>query len=170
MKDSFSRHNNIHRPQAGEEPGKPLAPLWIFKVMNPIMKGLLRSPMHSLLDGTLMLLTYTGSKTGKQYTIPIGYFVWGQGELISFSSARWWTNLRSSPSVWLLLKGRRVQAVPTVIEEREAVIDTLEEFIKRLGPRAARRLPIGLPRDHELTRDDLRTVPRGIALVHFQLT
>jgi len=170
MKDSFSRHNNIDRPQAGEEPGKPLAPLWIFKVMNPIMKGLLRSPMHSLLDGTLMLLTYTGSKTGKQYTIPIGYFVWGQGELISFSSARWWTNLRSSPSVWLLLKGRRVQAVPTVIEEREAVIDTLEEFIKRLGPRAARRLPIGLPRDHELTRDDLRTVPRGIALVHFQLT
>ena len=117
-----------------------------------------------------MLLTYTGCKTGKQYTIPIGYFVWGQGELMSFSSARWWTNLRSSKSVWLLLKGRRVQAVPTVIEEREAVIDTLEEFIKRLGPRAARRLPIGLPRDREPTRDDLRNVPQGIALVHFKLT
>jgi hypothetical protein len=170
MKDSYSRHDNIDRPQAGEEPGKPLAPLWIFKVMNPIMKGLLRSPLQNLLDGTLMLLNYTGCKTGKQYTIPIGYFVWGKGELMSFSSARWWTNLRSSPSVWLLLKGRRVRAVPTVIEEREVVIDTLEEFIKRLGPRAARRLPIGLPRDREPTRDDLRNVPRDIALVHFQLT
>ena len=170
MNDSFSRHNNIDRPKAEEEAGKPLAPLWIFKVMNPIMKGLLRSPLHGLLDGTLMLLTYTGCKTGKQYTIPIGYFVWGQGELMSFSSARWWTNLRSSKSVWLLLKGRRVQAVPTVIEEWEAVIDTLEEFIKRLGPRTARHLPIGLPRDREPTRDDLRNVPRGIALVHFRLT
>ena len=170
MNDSFSRQNNRDRPKTGEEAGKPLAPLWIFKVMNPIMKGLLRSPLHGLLDGTLMLLTYTGCKTGKQYTIPIGYFVWGQGELMSFSSARWWTNLRSSKSVWLLLKGRRVQAVPTVIEEREVVIDTLEEFIKRLGPRTARRLPIGLPRDREPTRDDLRNVPRGIALVHFQLT
>ena len=108
MKDSISRRNNRDRPQAGEEPGKPLAPLWIFKVMNPIMKG-------------------------------------------------------------LLLKGHRVQAVPTVIEEREGVIDTLEEFIKRLGPRAARRLPFGLPRDREPTRDDLRNVPQGIALIHFRI-
>ncbi len=169
MQDSFSIRNNIDRPQAGEEPGKSLAPLWIFKVMNPIMKGLLRSPLHRLLSGTLMLVTYMGSKTGKQYTIPIGYFAWGQGELMSFSSARWWTNLRSSPPVTLLLKGRRVQAIPTVIEQREAVIDTLEEFIKRLGSRAARRLPIGLPRDREPTRTDLRNVPRGIALIHFQL-
>jgi hypothetical protein len=169
MQDSFSVRNNIDRPQTGEEPGKALAPPWIFKVMNPIMKGLLRSPLHRLLSGTLMLVTYMGSKTGKQYTIPIGYFAWGQGELMSFSSARWWTNLRSSPPVTLLLKGRRVQAVPTVIEQREAVIDTLEEFNKRLGSRAARRLPIGLPRDREPTRDDLRNVPRGIALIHFRI-
>jgi hypothetical protein len=169
MQASFSIRNNTERPQVGEEPGKPLAPLWIFKVMNPIMKGLLRSPLHRLLSGMLMLVTYKGRKTGRQYTIPIGYFVWGQGELMSFSSARWWTNLRSSPPVTLLLKGRRVQAIPTVIEQREVIIDTLEEFIKRLGPHTARRLPIGLPRDREPTRDDLRNVPRGIALVHFQL-
>jgi hypothetical protein len=68
MKDSFSRHNNIEHPKAGEEAGKPLAPMWIFKVMNPIMKGLLHSPLHGLLDGTLMLPTYTGCKTG----LPIG--------------------------------------------------------------------------------------------------
>ena len=169
MKDTFSIRNNTDRPQAGEEPGKPLVPLWIFKVMNPIMKRLLRSPLHRLLSGTLMLVTYKGSKTGKQYTIPIGYFAWEEGELLSFSSARWWTNLRRKPPVTLLLKGRRVQAVPTVIEGHEVVIDTLEEFIKRLGPRAARRLPIGLPRDREPTRDDLCNVPRGISLVHFQL-
>ena len=169
MQDSFSIRNNTDRPQAGEEPGKPLAPLWIFRIMNPVMKGLLRSPLHRLLDGTLVLLTYTGRKTGKQYTIPIGYFVWGEGELLSFSSARWRTNLRDGAPVTLLLKGRRVQAVPTVIEEHEAVINTLEEFIKRLGPRATGRLPIGLPRDREPTWDDLRNVPRGIALVHFQL-
>jgi len=138
-------------------------------VMNPIMKGLLRSPLHRLLSGTLMLVTYTGCKTGQQYTIPIGYFVWGKGELMSFSSARWWTNLRSSPPVRLLLNGRHVEAIPTVIEQREVVIDTLEEFIKRLGPQSARRLPIGLPHDREPTRDDLRNVPQGIALINFRI-
>jgi hypothetical protein len=70
--------NTTDHPQAGEEPGKPLAPLWIFKIMNQVMKGLLRSPLHRLLDGTLVLLTYTGRRTGKQYTFPIGYFVWGR--------------------------------------------------------------------------------------------
>jgi hypothetical protein len=108
MQDSSSIRNNIDRTQAGEETGKPLAPLWIFKVMNPIMKG-------------------------------------------------------------PLLKGHRVQAIPTVIEQREVVIDTLEEFIKRLGPQTARRLPIDLPRDREPTQDDLRNVPRGIALIHFRI-
>ena len=169
MQNASLTPNTTDRPQTGKEPGKPLAPLWMFKIMNPVMKGLLRSPLHRLLDGMLVLLTYTGRKTGRQYTIPIGYFAWEEGELMSFSSARWWTNLRSNPPVTLLLKGHRVQAIPTVIEEHEAVIDTLEEFIKRLGPRAARRLPIGLPRDREPTRDDLRNVPRGIALIHFRI-
>ena len=36
-------------------------------------------------------------------------------------------------------------------------------------PQTARRLPIGLPRDREPTRDDLRNVPRGIALIHFRI-
>jgi hypothetical protein len=113
MQDSFSTPNTTDHPQAGEEAGKPLAPLWIFKVMNQIMKGLLRSPLHRLLSGTLMLVTYKGSKTGKQYTIPIGYFAWGQGELMAFSSARWWINLRSSPPHPCRQSGHR--AVPASV-------------------------------------------------------
>jgi hypothetical protein len=143
--------------------------MWLFKVMNPIMKALLRSPLHGLLSGSLMLITTVGRKTGKPYTFPIGYFVWDRDELMSFSSARWWTNVRDGTPVTLLLKGRRVRAVPTVIEKRDEVIDTLEEFIRRLGLRAARRLPIGLPRDREPTRDDLRAAPQGIALIHFEI-
>src|ERR1700682_2231910 len=104
MQDTSLTPNTTDRPQTGEEPGKPLAPLWIFKMMNPVMKALLRSPLHAWLDGTLVLLTYTGRKTGKQYTLPIGCFVWGQGELLSFSSARWWTNLRGGVPVTLLLR------------------------------------------------------------------
>jgi hypothetical protein len=74
MNNTFSRRINTQRPQAGKESSKPVAPLWIFKVMNPIMKGLLRSPLHRILSGSLMLLAYTGCKTDKQYTMPIGYF------------------------------------------------------------------------------------------------
>jgi hypothetical protein len=36
------------------------------------MRALLRSPLHGLLSGMLMLLSYTGRKSGRTYTIPIG--------------------------------------------------------------------------------------------------
>src|SRR5215212_3691467 len=121
--------NDPKRPPAGDEAAKPLAPLWLFRALNPLMRALLRSPLHGLLSGMLMLLSYTGRKSGKIYTIPIGYFVWGEGELMAFTSARWWTNLRDGAPVTLLLKRQLLEAVPTVIHEREAVIGTLEEFI-----------------------------------------
>ena len=70
MSNPASAPTNTGRSQDGEEPGKPLAPMWMFKVMNPIMKGLLRSPLHGLMSGSLMLITYAGRKTGKPYTIP----------------------------------------------------------------------------------------------------
>ena len=89
MSDAITTPNHTDRPPARDEAAKPIAPLWLFKAINPIMKGLLRSPLHRLLSGTLMLLTYTGRKTGTPYTIPIGYFVWDTDELMAFSSARW---------------------------------------------------------------------------------
>ncbi|MGO8946521.1 MAG: hypothetical protein ACLQUY_02420 [Ktedonobacterales bacterium] len=169
MHDSASAPNH---PAPAQPPGasaRPLYPLWIFNVMNPVMKGILRSPLHGLMSGSLMLLTYRGHKTGKHYTIPIGYFRWAPDEVMAFSSARWRTNLRGHAPVTLLLNGQQLQAVPSVIEERDAVIDTLEEFLRRLGPAAARRLPIGLPRDRTPTRQDLLSAPPGIALVHFRI-
>ena len=157
------------RSPTGDE-GTNLPPLWLFRALNPLMRAVLRSPFHGLLSGMLMLLSYTGRKSGKTYTIPIGYFVWGEGELMAFSTARWWTNLRGGTPVTLLVKGQQLNAVPTVIHEREAVIGTVEEFITRLGLATARKLPIGLPADREPTQADLRRVPPSATFVHFKIS
>jgi hypothetical protein len=157
------------RPPAGDEAAKPLAPLWLFRALNPLMRALLRSPLHGLLSGMLMLLSYRGRKSGTVYTLPIGYFVWGEGELMAFTSARWWANLRDGAPVTLLLKRQRLQAVPTVIHEREAVIGTLEEFIGRLGLPTARKLPVGLPADRAPTPSELRAIPPNCTFVHFKI-
>jgi len=162
--------NDPKRPPAGDEAAKPLAPLWLFRALNPLMRALLRSPLHGLLSGMLMLLSYTGRKSGKVYTIPIGYFVWGTDELMAFTSARWWTNLRGGTPVTLLVKGQRLEAVPTVIHEREAVVGTLEEFITRLGLATARKLPVGLPADREPTQAELRAIPPNCTFIHFKIS
>jgi hypothetical protein len=169
MSDVTTTPKHADGPPAGEEPVKPIAPLWLFKAINPIMKALLRSPLHRLLSGTLMLLTYTGRKTGRSYTIPIGYFVWDKDELMAFSSARWWTNVRDGTPVTLLLQGRQVEAIPTVIHERGAIINTLEKFIEQLGWQTARKLMLGLPADRAPTQADLRAIPTGRTFVHFKI-
>jgi hypothetical protein len=161
--------NDPKRPPAGDEAAKPMAPLWLFRALNPLMRTLLRSPLHGLLSGMLMLLSYRGHKSGTVYTIPIGYFVWDADELMAFTSARWWINLRGGTPVTLLLKRQRLQAVPTVIHEREAVISTLEEFIGRLGLATARKLPVGLPADRAPTPSELRAIPPNSTFVHFKI-
>lgn len=40
---------------------------------NPLVALVLKSPMHPLMSGSTMLLTFAGRKSGKQYTTPISY-------------------------------------------------------------------------------------------------
>jgi hypothetical protein len=88
---------------------------------------------------------------------------------MAFSSAHWWTNVRDGTPVTLLLQGRQVEAIPTVIHERGAVIKTLEKFIERLGAQAARKLMLGLPADRAPTQAGLRAIPTGRTFVHFKI-
>jgi hypothetical protein len=46
MSNTLTTPKRTDRPPASA--AKPLAPLWIFKAMNPSMKALLRSPLHRL--------------------------------------------------------------------------------------------------------------------------
>jgi len=59
-----------------------------YKIINPLMKLLLRSPLHTLVSGSLLLLTFTGTKTGNEYTTPVGYWV-KDGRLIVTTHSPW---------------------------------------------------------------------------------
>ncbi len=44
-----------------------------YKVINPLMGLLLRSPLHGPLGKRLLLLEYTGRKSGKRFRLPVAY-------------------------------------------------------------------------------------------------
>jgi len=62
---------------------------------NPVLIQLLRSPLHGLLSKSVMLITYAGRKSGKEYTAPVSY-VRHDGALLIVASREhaWWRNLR----------------------------------------------------------------------------
>lgn len=92
--------------QPSEDVVKPPLPPWAYRIVNPTMAAILRSPLHRLLSGSLMLLSFQGRKSGKRYTIPVGYLQQGQ-RLYIFSHAGWWRNLPGQ-RVTLRLRGRDV--------------------------------------------------------------
>ena len=148
-----------------DDVGRP-APTF-YRFLSPLMRGLLRSPLRRLLSGQLMLLEYLGAISGRRYTIPIGYFAWDDGSVLSFSGSRWWRNLRDGRQVSLLLGSVRRAAVPTVIGPIDSRATLLGEFVHRYGPRTAGRLQVGLPSDRQPTPDELRAAAARKMLIRF---
>ena len=83
-----------------------------FAVMNrtgnPVLRALLRSPLHGVLSGRLALITVTGRRSGREFTFPVGYN--RDGDVVTIpviwpERKVWWRNLRGGAPVRLRLRG-----------------------------------------------------------------
>jgi hypothetical protein len=65
------------------------------RTVNPTMRALLRSPARGLLSGSLAVITYTGRRSGREYTIVTGYRRTNQGIRVGVGwpeTKVWWRN------------------------------------------------------------------------------
>ena len=81
--------------------------LW-NRTVNPVVKGLLNSPLHGLVDGGLALITVTGRRSGREYTFPVNYEQ--QGEQVTITVGwpdrkLWWRNLVGGGRVRMRIRG-----------------------------------------------------------------
>jgi hypothetical protein len=140
-----------------------------FARANAVVRPLLQSPLHRLVSGRLMLLSYTGGKTGKKYSFTVGYFPWDDGDVIVSSSANWPKTIGSAKNVRVLIKRRWLEARPTAITQLEQKADVLGDFAKRNGPRAAKGLMLGLPGDRQPDRQQLLDAAAKTTIVRLAL-
>lgn len=124
---------------------------------NPIMRGLLKSPFHSIISKNMMLMTYTGRKSGKSYTTPMNYLT-VNGALYTTSNRDrvWWRNLRGGADVTLTLRGREIPARAEAIKDHFAVADSMKAYFKA-APHLAKYMNVqvdadGNPNDEDITR------------------
>jgi len=96
--------------------------------VNPGLKLVLRSPLHRLASGRVTLVTYTGRKSGREYTIPTFYRDEGDEVTIAVGWPErkiWWRNLTGEGGpVRLVVKGKEVRghAVATRDPGRDALV------------------------------------------------
>lgn len=113
-------------------------PETLIRMSNPVLRVLLTSPLHGVLDSSVLLLHVTGRKTGRRYDIPVNYADI-DGRLMVVTIARWRLNLRGGANVEVTLRGCRRLMHAVLTEDPAAVAVSYQTLISRLGWDKARR-------------------------------
>jgi hypothetical protein len=142
----------------------------VLRAINPFVSAILRSPVHRLLSGRVLLLTVTGRASGRTYAFPVGYV--READTLTILSGRhaWWKNLRGGAPVAVLLAGRRRRGRAEVIEDRAAVLAEVDRLVATYGRKGAgQRIGVALDTAPPPTREDLALAMRGHAVIRLFL-
>jgi len=137
---------------------------------NPIFTTLLRSPLHSMVDGGMMLVSVTGRRSGRVYTTPVNYL--RDGDMLTILSLRertWWRNLRGGAEVGVHLRGQARRGQATLSEGDVEVAALLGRILARL-PAYARLLGVRMRPDGTPHPEDLVHAASSRVVVQIQLT
>ncbi len=115
---------------------------------NAAVGSLLRSPARPLLSGRLLLLTYTGRRTGRRFSLPVQYARTGHRVVLWPASPehKHWRNFDDPAEVTLWIQGRPAAGIARVPRDDEERRAALTAYVERF-PGAARMLGswAGLP-------------------------
>jgi len=96
------------------------------------MKFVLRSPVHGMVSKTVLLITFTGRKSGKTFTTPVSYSQEGD-QVYIFTHATWWKNLIGGAPVTLCIRGREFQGLAEpVVEDKQAIAAGLTAHLRKV--------------------------------------
>lgn len=137
----------------------------VLRRLRPLVAAILGSPLHGLLSGDVLLVGYTGRRSGRRYELPLSYVE--QGGVLYLCTrpegSDWWRNLKGGTTVDLLLRGRRCRARATVLDPAsDEALGGLRAFVAR-NPGTGRLLysveqDAGRPRETDLLREVGRSV------------
>ncbi len=137
---------------------------------NPIITALLRSPLHKMLSGSFLVLTYTGRKTRQTHRVPISY-VRVEPLLLTISLRRrtWWRNLRGGAPVAVRLQGRDYAATGNVIEDEAGVVKAFGEFLNQVPRDWVKGYGALLDPDRSVNAESVVRAAQGKVMVEIRL-
>ena len=144
---------------------------FINSLGNIFMPALLRSPLHFLASGSIMLISFTGRKSGKSYTTPVQYL--RENDIVTVFTRRdrvWWKNLRGGAPVSLHLRGREIQGVAEpVAEDKQAVAAALTAHLRK-SPFDAKFYDVTMDEHGKPIAEDVAQAVQTVAMIRVQLS
>ena len=153
-------------PESAAQAGRRQAR--IMRAVNVPMRAVLSLPFATPLSANLMLISYTGVKSGKAYRQPVSYARDGES-LLTPGGGRWTLNLKGGRPVRLRLRGRDVAAHADLVSD-PGEVERLLGVIAAGNPRAMGFLPIPRTADGRLDPDALAAaIAHGFRVVRWHL-
>ena len=142
----------------------------MLRVVNPMMRFLMRTPLGGGLRNGIVLLKFAGRKTGRRYEVLITQHRL-DGELVVLTGARWSLNFRGGRDAEWEHQNRTESGRGVLVEEPQAVGEIYHRVISELGPKmASRRTPLKVTVPRVPTADELAEFARTHALFAVRLS
>lgn len=140
-----------------------------FKIVNPVVKALLQSPLHGLMSHNTVLLKFRGRKTGRELSTPVSYRLSGN-ELQCFTSYPWVKNLQNGEAIELVLQGRLRRGKPTLtVDDPGRIATALSRFLLAV-PRDAPHAGVALDANGQPDPDDVAAAAAKLTLITVHLS
>lgn len=145
-------------------------PSAVLRVINPMLGFLLRTPLAGAARKQLMVLRFTGRKTGRPFTLPVSAHVI-DGQLYALTGAPWKQNFRGGAPARVVYDGQTTAMRGELITDRAVVSDLFLRCAQSYGVRRAQRM-IGLKfRDQRMpTREEFAEAVNRMHLGAVRLT
>jgi len=90
----------------------------LWRLINPFVVFILRSPLHFLASKNLIFITFQGRKSKKTFNIPVSYHREGN-DLIALTLKQnlWWKNLRMLNRTQITLLGKKEDVGLTIVDQ-----------------------------------------------------
>jgi hypothetical protein len=112
------------------------------RIGNVFMRPLLQSSVGAKIH-ELALLEFTGRRSGKRYTVPVGYHELDD-DVVILTASTWRVNLRGGADVELVHDGERRRMRAELIVDADDVARIYSALIERIGFKEAKATTIGL--------------------------
>lgn len=141
-------------------------------LLNPVMRSLLRSPLHGVASRNIAILHFTGARSGRALSTPLSYTRdGGTVRFLSNQTTRWWVNFRTgNPPVEVEIGKGRIPGTARLLEGDSAELrEGVTRFINAL-PRDAAIYGLKLDKNKQLITSSLEPKADELILVEVTLT
>jgi hypothetical protein len=140
-------------------------------LLNPVMRTLLRSPLHWITSKNIAILHFSGRKSGRKLSTPLSYTQEGSTvRLLSSIDTLWWRNLRGGETpVNIEIARQRLSGMAMLFEgDSEPLREGVRRFITAL-PRDAKVYGLQLDEKRKLLESSLVSIAPRLVLVEISL-